>query len=83
MENKNTKKKVIISFTVALVISFVLAGLIFWYQKPDNGTSVQDTYKMLCNAFFVPGVMFAGYGLLLLIAIQGNFIGFQYMMKQD
>jgi len=82
MENNNVKKKVIISFTIALVISFVLAGLVFWYQKADNGASVQDTYKMLCNAFFVPGVLFVGYGLLLLIAIQGNFIGFQYMMKQ-
>ena len=82
MENNNIKKKVIISFTVALVISFALAALMFWYQKADNGSSTQDIYKMLCNAFFVPGVMFVGYGSLLLIAIQGNFIGFQFMMKQ-
>lgn len=93
MENNKTRKKVIISFTVALVVSFVLAGLVFWIWKPDyekalegmginTGLTVKDTYSMLSTAFFVPGVMFAGYGLLLLIAIQGNFIGFQFMMKQ-
>ena len=82
MENNNNKKRVIIGLIVAFVVSLGLTALVFWFQKADNGDSVKDIYKMLCNAFFVTGALFAGFGLLLLIAIQGNFIGFQFMMKQ-
>ena len=82
MENNNIKKRVITGLILTFVFSLVLAAMVFWFQREDYGDAIEDVYKMLCNAFFATGVIFAGFGLLLLIAMQGNFVGFQFMMKQ-
>ena len=74
-------RRSIIGFAISLAVSFAAAALLYYYQKDYHGTTLKDNYMMICNAFFVSGVLFFGIGALMLIALTGTFISIQFGFK--
>ncbi|MBQ1870671.1 MAG: DUF3899 domain-containing protein [Lachnospiraceae bacterium] len=75
-------KSSIIGFIITLVVSLAAVYFFYTYQKDYHGTAIKDTYAMLSNAFFAVGVIFLGFGALILISMAGTFIGVKYVFKQ-
>ena len=79
--SKGNKKK-IIAYVISLAVSFGMVALIYLYQKDYHGTTLKEQYMMLSNSFFVAGVLYVGFGAIILISLTGNFIGVQFVFKQ-
>ncbi|MBQ7077119.1 MAG: DUF3899 domain-containing protein [Lachnospiraceae bacterium] len=81
MKDLKEKKKLPlwVPYLIAFAFSFAAVYLVYLFQKEYYTDSVQDLYKMLSNAFFFVGVMFTGFGALILISMAGNFIGLGYL----
>ena len=47
-----------------------------------NQTEASQVLKILCDAFFIPGVILTGLGLLSIATEDGTFDGLQYSFKQ-
>lgn len=76
-----TAKRRLISYTIA----FVLGGLIAWFVASNYGFSEAESnmirYRILCDAFSIPGVVLICCGVLSWIADQGTFDSLAYAGK--
>lgn len=58
----------------------VLALTYLWIHLPF-AQDIQDQYRMLCDAFTIPGVVLIAAGALVWVANEGVFIGVSYCVK--
>lgn len=63
----------------------VVALTISVYLMIDRGvfaqTDIAEIYKLLCDAFFVPGIIFSCLGVLVAVSNEGFFDIFSYSMR--
>lgn len=71
-----TKKNLIYAASSALVV-LIIAALRGLFSSQDT----QETLKILCDAFFIAGVLFAGVGLLTWASSKGAYDIFSYAGK--
>ncbi|KSV58895.1 DUF3899 domain-containing protein [Acetivibrio ethanolgignens] len=69
-----------IRYMTAAGIGLSMLLLIVWEQELWNAKSSKEIYKILCDAFTVPGLLFLMLGFLLILSRQGIFHGVSYLM---
>ena len=73
-ENKEyEKKKLKMSYIVTTVCFVSLMILCLFNEEIQNQETAKDVIKVISNAFFLPGVLFAGIGAISKIASTGEF----------
>ena len=70
-------KKNLIYAAVTVVISIAIAAM----RGLFSSQSVRDTLRILCDSFFITGVIMAGIGLLSFAASKGTYDIFSYSGK--
>ena len=78
MKKENLNKRV--SLIVCLVIGGFLAYL-YVGLRDFAGVSLMEKYRMLCDAFTIPGLLFLMLGLLMSISKQGALDGVTYVVS--
>lgn len=68
-----------VSYLIAAVIAVAIAGLVFYYEVSTYGGGTALLFRFASDGFFVPAVLYIGFGLLTAIADAGNFYGLQYL----
>ena len=61
--------------------SAAFVGLLAWLyisQRPFAESELVDQYLMLCDAFFIPGVLLVMFGCLMWVSTTGFFDGISY-----
>ncbi len=80
---KKSKKGLIIAYSVCFGIELVFAAIIAYSKGVFSGElSSSGLFGALSDAFFVPGVLFAGFGVLLKVAEGGFFDGISFGLKR-
>lgn len=75
-------KRAIISYSVTFVIAAATTVMILFYKNAFETRSLRTLYGVLSDAFFVPGVIIVGFGIMTHIA-QGGFLdGISYSLKR-
>ena len=62
------------------VVSLAISIYIMFDKALFSQTDIAQIYKILCDAFFVPGILFACFGVMLGISNEGFFDIFAYSM---
>ncbi len=63
-------------------ISSVLSLIAVWiYVKNRDVNSLADTYRLLSDGFFIPGIMFLCMGILCVLSNLGSFDGISWGLK--
>lgn len=66
-------------------ITFAIGGLLVWAMLSTRGYAWSagdaERYRLLCDAFTVPGLLFAMAGLLTAIGNTGSFTGLSYVLR--
>lgn len=82
-EPKKSKKGLIIAYSVCFGIELAFAALIAYSKGVFAGElSGSGLFGALSDSFFVPGVLFAGFGVLLKVAEGGFFDGISFGLKR-
>ena len=72
-------------YAVTLCAGLVIAFLIAWRWGAEDGifsaNSASEAYKLLCDGFFVPGILMVLAGGLIWISREGAFDGFKYISR--
>ncbi|MBO7384716.1 MAG: DUF3899 domain-containing protein [Clostridia bacterium] len=66
---------------IAAGAGLLAAALTAWRQGILDAASPKESYRILCDACFIPGVILCGVGLMSLIAYGGFFDIFSYGFK--
>ena len=66
---------------IAVGAGLLAAALTAWRQGILEAESPKESYRILCDACFIPGVILCGVGLMSLIAYGGFFDIFSYGFK--
>ena len=74
----NTKKRKTRSYLITVLSLLVLLGLCLFYENPFAAEDAKEVMTRLGNAFAVPGVLFAGIGLLSYLASLGAYDSLGY-----
>ncbi|MBQ8150524.1 MAG: DUF3899 domain-containing protein [Clostridia bacterium] len=73
------------TFLLKYGITAALAGLLTWLTLDLHGFSRAmpklQQYRLLCDAFTIPGLILIMIGFLVMIANAGNFLGLGYAVK--
>lgn len=72
------KKK--LSYVITAVFCAVIVLALLWARDTFSQTSIITIYKDLCDAFFVPGVVSLGLGLLVFASNGGAFTMLKFGM---
>ena len=75
---KNTKKTVIRYLTTA-VCALAASGVLLWMMDFSSAESLAEKYRILSDAFSVPGVLLVCFFGLLWVSSYGFFDGLKYM----
>ena len=75
---KNTIKKYVISVGIAIGMVF----LTLWFQEFWKQTELVVKYKILSDAFTVPGLVFILVGCLVFLTNEGSLTALGYMLKR-
>ena len=75
----------VLQYAVTLGAGLVVAFLIVWRWGAEDGifasTSLAHAYRLLCDGFFVPGVLIMLVGGLIWISREGAFDGVKYVSR--
>jgi len=74
---KNTKKTVI-KYLVTIGIAFAATLLVIWLRDLANEEVLQERYRILADAFCVPGVILMCFSGIMWVASDGFFDGLAY-----
>lgn len=74
-------KNTIIKYSISLIIATGMTFMIFGIRDIYHEESQLEVYRILCDGFTVPGVLFILFGCMMLIANGGAFTGIGYLMK--
>ena len=73
------------AFLLKYGITTLVGGLLTWLTLDLHGYSSTmpklQQYRLLCDAFTIPGVILVMVGFLVMIANAGNFLGLGYAVK--
>lgn len=73
------------AFLLKYGITALVGGLLTWLTLDLHGFSSTmpklQRYRLLCDAFTIPGVILVMVGFLVMIANAGNFLGLGYAVK--
>ena len=75
---KSKIAKYLVTFTLGLLLAFIIVVL----KDIFHSTSVKDTFHILTDAFFVPGVLIACFGVLVIATNGGTFDMLAYGVMQ-
>ncbi len=78
---ENNSKSKLLKYGITFAVAAVIAVIIMWAKGLFTATAKADVYRILCDAFFVPGIMYVLLGLLFFVAGAGSFDGFNYALK--
>lgn len=70
-----------LKYIITTIIGLVVTLLILFSKKIFQQDKLSEIYKILTDAFFVPGVLIFGFGLLVYSSNQGTFDIVSYGMK--
>ncbi len=73
----NTLKK----YLITLLCGFAGVAYILWLRGIFNQTAASAVFHILCDGFFVVGVLMACIGLLIFCSNEGTFDGLTYGVK--
>lgn len=68
-------------YLITLLIGFACVGLIIWSKEIFSQTKLVDVFHILCDAFFVAGVLISAAGLLIFSSNEGTFDMLVYGVK--
>lgn len=71
--NNNSNKKTIVRYAASIVIALAIVALMLYAQGLVKGTSLEDVYLLLANAFTVPGLIYVLLAALFWVAGEGTF----------
>ena len=74
--------KQIKNYLITLVVGLVIAFLIILSEDVFTQTDKKELYESLCDAFFVPGVLIGGFGLLVFASNEGAFDMLTFGMRK-
>ena len=72
--------KKIVEYLITLFIGLLLSFFISLSKDIFDENNIKDVYHILCDAFFVSGVLMSGLGLLVFVSSEGVFDGVIYVM---
>lgn len=78
MRNQSKSKRIAYILSIAFV--GILVGL-YIGLRDFNGTSLMEKYRMLCDAFTIPGVLLILFGSLVWVSDLGGFYGIGYVLN--
>lgn len=76
----NRVKTNMIKYGTCTVVT-VLLMLAYLLPRDFRGAALQDQYRMLCDAFFIPGILLILAGALVWVAGEGAFHGISYCLR--
>ena len=68
-------------YLIALAVGFGIAAYILWLRDIFGQTETAMIFHILCDAFFVPGVLLVCFGLLIFSTNEGTVDGMTYAVK--
>lgn len=68
-------------YAITLTIETVLTAVAVWSMGILEKTSLVDIFHVLCDGFFVVGVVATGVGALIFVSNLGAFDGFLFAMR--
>lgn len=72
--------KKIVEYLITLFIGLLLSFFISLSKDIFDENNIKDVYHILCDSFFVSGVLMSGLGLLVFVSSEGVFDGVIYVM---
>ncbi len=79
--NKKKLKNTILKYAACIVPGGLVSYIVIIQYDYNSATEVFERYRILCDAFTIPGVILVMAYLLVLIANAGAFDGIGYIMK--
>lgn len=76
----NRVKANLIKYGSCTVVT-VLLMLAYLLPRDFPGAGLQDQYRMLCDAFFIPGILLILAGALVWVSGEGAFNGISYCLR--
>lgn len=77
---KKPLKKLLTKYTVATLIGGVLV-YIYIAARDFAAEPLMEKYRILCDAFTIPGILFLMVGILIAISNEGTFDGLMYALS--
>jgi hypothetical protein len=75
----NGWKKSLLQYGITVAVAAVILVLVFWAKGLfTQQNSTQEVFKILCDGFFVSGILVALFGILLRVSGMGGFDGVSY-----
>ncbi len=78
----NGKKKIILQYSITAVCASIFTLSILWLRNFWTETDLAQKYRILSDAFTVPGVILIMVSLLIWVSSEGFFDGITYALKQ-
>ena len=73
-------KSKLVKYSLAALFGAVLAGLYLFLHGFSFGAQPAERYRMLCDAFTIPGVLLIASAALIALSNEGSFTGISYSM---
>lgn len=70
-----------INYLITFIFGLVFALAVILLKDGFTQEQIKDTYKILSDAFFVPGILFVCFGLLIFSSNEGTFDMLKYGFK--
>lgn len=70
----------ILKYTITLVVSGAVSATVYSLHKVPSA-SLADTYRVLCDAFTIPGIILLMLGLLVWVGTTGTLDGITYALS--
>ncbi len=80
MEN-NKLKQILIRYAVCVAIATAIVFGVLAINNVFSQTELSQIYKILCDAFFVSGILFILFGALFFLSDEGAFDGIGWALK--
>ena len=65
----------------SIIAQSIITVYILWDKNIMGQTDIAEIYKILCDAFFVPGILFTCLGVIIEVSNSGFFNIFSYSMR--
>ncbi len=80
---KDSKKHfwIFLKYTITFVISGSISAMIYSLHGASGSSSLADKYRILCDAFTIPGIILLMLGLLVWISTTGTLDGITYVFS--
>ncbi len=73
--------KNLLKYGITVTLCLVVSVLVAWNRGLFTATKLDDIYRILSDAFYLPGILLVLFGLLMWLAGEGALMGIGYVMK--